>query len=278
MTRACSAPTRWRGGCKVFRFFRRKRPGVLGLALGSGGAKGMAHLGALRAFAEHGIVFDVVAGTSAGALVGSMVAGGYSSRDIAELLRRVDVKGMAFSMFFSKSLNPVRNALDDMLGELDFSELKKPFAAVATDTESGAEVILREGNVARAVTASCAIPPYFKPVEIDGTQLADGAFSNAVPGDVAHALGADLVVGISLSPVGQYRCVQYQTAGGKSVSNLQSGYMGCDIMLEPDLSAYSATSVLSGSQMQEIGYACAEAHAGEILEAMRRHRIPVREF
>lgn len=258
----------------MFRLFRR-RQGVLGLALGSGGAKGMAHLGALRAFAEHGIAFDVVAGTSAGALVGSMVAGGYSSRDIAELLRRVDVKGMAISMFFSKSLNPVRVALDDMLGEIDFSELKKPFAAVATDTADGSQVVLRAGNVARAVTASCAVPPYFRPVTVEGKRLADGVYSNAVPGDVARSLGANLVVGIALSPVEQYRTIEYVTEGGGHVTVRQTGFSACDILLEPDLSAYSPTSVLSASHMQEIGYACAQQHIGDILEAMRRRRIRV---
>ena len=258
----------------MFRFFRR-RQGVLGLALGSGGAKGMAHLGALRAFAGHGIAFDVIAGTSAGVLVGSMVAGGYSSRDIAELLLRVDVKSMAISMFFSKSLNPVRAALDDMLGEIDFSELKKPFAAVATDTENGAQVVLRAGNVARAVTASCAIPPYFRPVDVDGRRLADGVYSNAVPGDVARSLGANLVVGIALSPVEQYRTIRYETAGGKHIAIEQAGYAACDILLEPDLSAYSPTSVLSAARMQDIGYTCAEQHIDEILEAMRRRKITV---
>ena len=111
--------------------FKKKRK--IGLALGSGGAKGMAHLGALKAFEEEGIEFDVIAGTSIGSIVGAMYAKGYTSTDTRELIRRLDYKNIAISVLVGGTFNPVRKIISDALGSEDFSDLKKPFAAVATD-------------------------------------------------------------------------------------------------------------------------------------------------
>lgn len=263
------------GEVRALKWFRGRQK-KLGAALGSGGAKGMAHLGVIQALAERGVAFDAVAGTSAGALVGALYARGYTPRDIGELLARLDYKNMALSVLLSKSLDPVRALLDDVLGQSEFPDLRLPFAAVATDAENGEEAVLSAGNVARAVLASCAMPPYFRPVAADGRRLVDGAFVNAVPGDVARALGADFVIGVALSPAERYRETMFAAADGTLVRAEQAGFAACDILLEPDLSAYSATSVLSGAQMFDIGYACAEARADEIVRALRERRIPLR--
>ena len=252
--------------------FRRKKK-LLGAALGSGGAKGLAHLGILQAFEENGVRFDVLAGTSAGSIAGSLYAKGYSPADIAELLARVDYKQTVLSLLLERSAQPLHRLLDGVLGECTFAELEKPFAAVATDTADGGEIVLREGNVARAVLASSAMPPFFKPVRIDGRDLADGAFANAVPGDVARSLGADFVIGVTLSPAEGYREVAYQTASGRQIALRQEGIASCDILLEPDLSAYSATSVLDTNEIFDIGYACAKERMPEILERLREKKF-----
>ncbi len=251
--------------------FKRKRK-LLGAALGSGGAKGLAHLGALQAFEENGIRFDVLAGTSAGAITGALYAKGYSPADIAELLARVDYKQTLLSVLLERSAQPLHRLMDDVLGECAFSELQKPFAAVATDVSDGSEVVLREGNVARAVLASSAMPPFFKPVEIDGRRLADGAFSNAVPGDVARALGAGLVVGIALSPAEKYAEVAFETESGRKLVLRQEGVSSCDILLEPDLSAYTAMSVFDANTMFDIGYACAKEHMPQVERLLHARR------
>lgn len=245
------------------------------LALGSGGAKGMAHVGALAALEEAGIRFQAVSGTSIGSIVGALYAKGYSARDILELLRRLDLKSMALSVLAAGSAAPVRAAIDEILDESDFSSLRLPFAAVATDADSGEEVVLRTGNVALAALASSAMPPVLRGVEIGGRTLVDGAFVNAVPGDVAHALGGDFVLGIALSPAAVYEETEFVTRGGEHVFSRQRGIGACDYLLVPDLSAYAATDVLSVSAIYDIGYECAVRHMGEIRAAMRAKRVKV---
>lgn len=238
------------------------------LALGSGGAKGLAHVGALKALEEQGLSFAAVAGTSAGSIVGAMYAKGYSPTDIAELYKSFDLKTLAFSMLAAGSSAPVKRALDAVLDESDFSELKIPFAAVATDTESGEEVVLKSGNVAEAVLASSSMPPFFRSVPLGGRLLMDGAFANAVPGDVARGLGAEFVIGISLSPKERY-------LQGKAGAEPQRGIASCDILLEPDLEGYAPTDVAAAASIYGIGYECAMAKADEIAAALRAKRIRI---
>lgn len=245
----------------------------IALALGSGGAKGMAHVGVLCALEERGIRFDAVAGTSIGSIVGALYAKGYNPTDIAQLLKRLDLKSMAFSALAAGSVAPVRAVLDSMLDESGFSELRLPFAAVATDAATGEEVVLKTGSVADALLASSAMPPFFRSVPLGGKQLVDGAFSNAVPADEARALGGDFVIGVSLSPASSYERTEFVTAGGERKAIEQKGIKSCDFLLEPDLSGYSATDVFSAAAMYDIGYECAARSADGILEAMRAKKI-----
>lgn len=247
----------------------------ISLALGSGGAKGLAHIGALKALEECGLRFCAVAGTSIGSIVGALYATGYSPTDIAELLRRFDLKSMALSVLAAGTVAPVRDALDSMLDENVFSELRLPFAAVATDADSGEEVVLRSGKVADAVLASSAMPPFFKGIRLDDRLLCDGAFTNAVPGDVARALGGHFVIGISLSPAENYACTRFLARSGKEIECRQRGIKSCDFMLEPDLSQFSATDITSAAVMYDIGYECAHSRAGELLDALRAHHIKI---
>lgn len=253
-------------------FSKKKK---LGLALGSGGAKGMAHIGALRALEEMGLRFSAVAGTSIGSIVGALYAKGYSSKDMAELLSRLDYKGLAMSVLIAGSVQPARRMLDDILDESEFSELKIPFAAVATDAESGEEVVLDSGNVASAVLASGAMPPFFKGVDLGGKTLVDGAFANAVPGDVAKKLGASFVVGISLSPAKDYEKTFFLTRSGEKKEICQRGIGRCDFLLAPDLSAYSAASVTGAAEMYDIGYECAMRACDDLMRALRAKKISV---
>ena len=253
------------------KFWHRKRRS-LGVALGSGGAKGLAHLGALQAMSEEGIEFDVYAGTSAGSIVGALCACGYTPKDIVELLLRMGYGGAAVSSMLKGSLEPMQPVLDDVFGGREIQDLKKPFCAIATDASDGGEVVLREGNAARAVLASSSIPPLFRGIDWEGKRLVDGAFCNAIPGDAARKLGADIVIGIALSPVQSYRESVFVTSAGEQKILEQSGFAACDVLLEPDLSQYGAADIQMSMRMYDIGYACAQESMQKILRAVGRAR------
>lgn len=184
---------------KIKSLFIRKAPKVtLGLALGSGGAKGMAHLGALKAFAEAGFSFQVVTGTSIGSIVGALYCKGYTWADMVGIVDNLNKKEFAKNIRPFADMGPIEAFLEQFL-EGDISELSLPFAAWATDAQTNEGVLLREGKTARVLTASAAIPPFFRGVEIDGRKLYDGAYTNAIPADVCREMGADVVVAADLS-------------------------------------------------------------------------------
>ncbi len=176
----------------------------LAIALGSGSARGWAHIGVLRALLQAGVVPDIVCGKSIGAFVGAAYASG--SLDPLEGwvrgLTRRDVLG-----FFDVSL--VAGGLikgEKLLGytsrlflDETFADLDKPFACVATDLASGREVWLREGRILDAVRASVALPGLLVPQLLDGRYLVDGGLVNPVPVSLCRALGADIVIAVDLS-------------------------------------------------------------------------------
>jgi NTE family protein len=184
-------------------FVRKRRLPRLGLVLGSGAARGWAHVGVVRALERAGIRPDIVCGTSVGALVGAAYASGEFERFCTGTggMRRSDVlsftdvgfsggllKGQRFMAFVSRGLD-----------DRPIEELKIPFAAVATSVESGAEVWLRKGSTLNAVRASLAMPGLFTPVLTEDGILVDGALVNPVPVSLARAMGAEIVIAVDLS-------------------------------------------------------------------------------
>ncbi|MFA5082944.1 MAG: patatin-like phospholipase family protein, partial [Hydrogenophilaceae bacterium] len=179
-----------------------RRPRV-GLALGSGSARGWAHVGVIRALEQAGVRPDLVCGTSIGALVGAAYAAGEIDRfeqwllglGMADVLSFMDVhlsggliKGERLMEFFR------RNFIDRPVEALDL-----PFGVVATALHTGAEVWLREGSTIDAVRASIALPALFTPVIRDGLMLVDGGLVNPVPVSLARAMGADIVIAVDLN-------------------------------------------------------------------------------
>lgn len=179
------------------------RKPVIGLALGSGSARGWAHFGVLRALQEAGIRPDIVCGSSIGALVGASYAAGEMER-FEEWVLSLGVRKVFGFMDFNiaggmlkgeKLIEFWRNHFVDSALE----DLAIPFAAVATDLHSGAEVWLRKGSISEAVRASIALPGLFTPVYREGRLLVDGGIVNPVPASLARAMGADIVIAVDLN-------------------------------------------------------------------------------
>ena len=174
-----------------------------GIALGSGAARGWAHIGVLRILGLAGIVPDIVCGTSIGAVAGAFHVVGRLARleEWACRLNRVRL-GRLFDFHSGGGIiagRRIAEALRPSLADTTIEELPRSFACVATDLRTGEEVWLRRGSVIDALRASYAVPGIFPPVEIDGRRLVDGALANPVPISLCRALGATLVIGVDVS-------------------------------------------------------------------------------
>ncbi|MEP4889778.1 MAG: patatin-like phospholipase family protein [Aliiglaciecola sp.] len=176
----------------------------IGLALGSGAARGWAHIGIIQALEELGIEVDVVAGCSIGAYVGAA----YASNKLEPLAQWASslsewqvlgLMGVGFRKGGLASGIKVFKALEENFCEREFEQLSKPLGVVATDLYSGKEVSFTQGPLAEAVRASCAIPALFPPIAFKGRWLVDGAVVNPVPVNLCRQLGADFVFAVNLS-------------------------------------------------------------------------------
>ncbi len=179
----------------------------IALALSGGAARGIAHVGVLRAFLEYGISVDCIAGTSAGSLVGGAFASGMPFEDIETLARELrwrDVGKMTMSRLGVQSNERMENYLRNRLPVSRFEDLKIPLAVVATDLETGEPVIMRDtGDVAFAIRASCAIPGWYIPViDESGRQLVDGGLVANVPTRVARSMDCDIVIAVDVNAEG----------------------------------------------------------------------------
>jgi NTE family protein len=175
----------------------------IGVALGGGAARGWAHIGVLKALAEHGLEPSVIAGTSIGAVVGGCYAAGkleglenyVSNLTPRSVLRFLDLDMGGGGLMSGARL---RRTLDRELGDIAIEDLPKTFVAVATEMGSGREIWLSKGPLVAAIRASSALPGIFRPIQINGRWLMDGAFVNPVPVAVCRAMGASLVIAVNL--------------------------------------------------------------------------------
>jgi NTE family protein len=180
-----------------------ERP-TIGLALGGGGARGFAHIGVIRALLLHGIIPNIIVGTSIGAVVGGCYAAG--RLEVLEewccgLTKRGILSYLDISLSGSGLISGGKLAarLVDGLGDMQIEALPLRFAAITTEVGTGHEIWLTRGHLADAMRASYALPGIFPPVELDGRWLVDGALVNPVPVSAARVLGARLVIAVNLS-------------------------------------------------------------------------------
>ncbi|MGH8782353.1 patatin-like phospholipase family protein [Paraburkholderia sp.] len=181
----------------------RRRPSRIGLVLGGGAARGWAHIGAIRALHDAGIKPDVVCGTSIGALVGAVYANGdldwledwVTRLTWQTVVRLLDLR-LSGGLLGGKKVIQV---FADQFNGCEIADLQIPFAAVATELDTGRETWLQDGSVVNAVRASIAIPGIFTPLWHDGVWLVDGGLSNPVPVSVARGMRADCVIAVDLN-------------------------------------------------------------------------------
>lgn len=176
----------------------------IGIALGSGVARGWAHIGVLKVLLREGIQPDVISGTSIGALVGAAYAANRLSEveDFARSLTRTRMFNLMDLNFGGSGIfsgNKLARKLEEKFGDLQIENLEKTFVAVASELYGGHEVWMRDGPLIDAVRASYALPGIFEPRKIDGRWLIDGALVNPVPVSVCRALGARTIIGVGLN-------------------------------------------------------------------------------
>lgn len=180
---------------------------TVGLALGSGAARGLAHIGVIKVLEDNSIPIDAIVGCSAGALVGGAYACGTSVRemtDLAQSIRQPDIirylgLGLAgrYGLFRG---NNVTKLIKDLTNGCSFIETRMPFIAIATNIKSGDEMAFETGEVWNAIRASISVPGIFTPHMIDGEFYVDGAVSNPVPSDYLTAIGIDVIIGVDVVP------------------------------------------------------------------------------
>ncbi len=217
----------------------------IGLALGGGVARGMAHIGVLKALEEEGIPVDFVAGTSAGGLIGALFCKGFGWRQIREAALGIEWKDLISfrptRLGFART-QKLEDRLNDVLQEARFEDLRVPLRVVTVDIATGEELVIGRGPVARAVRASASLPGIFEPTCWEGRMLVDGGLVNDVPADVARAMGADLVIAVDLNR---------DRVGGRPPENVidvildslnillrnacQKGITHADVLIVPDL-------------------------------------------
>ena len=177
----------------------------IGLVLGSGGARGAAHIGVLKVLENLKIPIDIVVGASMGSVVGGSFAAGHDSHSMEAEWTKKSVVELAKHFLPSatfKAWSNGRAVLDlftELVGDQDIEDLESPYAAIATDLNSGSAHILNQGSLAEAMRASSSIPILFEPVITEEHCLVDGGLVNPLPIDIAQEMGADLIIAVDVN-------------------------------------------------------------------------------
>ena len=257
----------------------------IGLALGGGGTRGIAHIGVLKAFEERGITFDFISGTSVGSIVGAMWAGGKTAGEMLDIVKGLRAKDIRHSKFFLPSkTDGIEKLVIDNLGDINLEDLSIPFCAVAVDLVSGDEIVFSKGRLSKIVAGSCAVPGVFVPVEYNGMNLADGGLQNNIPSDVPRHFGCDYVIAVDVNATRgegteSTKLIEVLKATIRimSKSNCVKGYRNADIVVQPNMRDFSSTKIDDIDQMYLEGYSAGKEAVKEILDLIshkqkRAHR------
>ena len=241
----------------------KKNKCKIGIAFGGGGTRGVAHIGVLKAFAENGIEFDEVAGTSAGSLVAALYAYGVTPDEMYQMAKNIDANEVRNSKipFVPSKSDGLINLILKNIGDVHFEDMKKSLTVVAVDMYTGQEVHIRKGNVSKAVAGSCSVPVIFKPVPFEKMLLADGGLQNNIPADVVRNMGCKYVISVDVNPTRGMGTKSTKLIDQISASigiaikaNCVKGELFSDIMIKPNLSKFKNTTLDGLDEMIEIGY------------------------
>ena len=241
-------------------------PGI-GLALGGGFARGLAHLGVLQVLEQHHIPISCIAGTSVGSILGAAYASGAPlARIIAtcRTLRFRDIARWRVSRLGLASNHRLGDLIERVFDSRQFEDLRTPLAVVATDLNSGEPVVLNHGNLVDAIRASCAFPGLFEPVEIGTRCLADGGLVAPVPTRAARDLGAEFVLGVSVgiqdghrgAPSNIFQVVTRAVSAAQK-HQLEVWERHADLVLRPDVQSLAWDDFHRADEAIEAGAAVA---------------------
>lgn len=291
----------------------------VGLVLSGGGAKGLAHIGALRMIEEAGVRIDYIGGTSMGAIVGALYASGYSSQELDSLFTQTDFTNLiqdnlprsaksfyekedseryaltlpftGFKVSFPPAISGGQNIYNELVQALyhvkdveDFSRLPIPFFCIATDVETGEEILLDSGYLPEAIMASGTFPSLFEPAEVDGRILIDGGVLNNYPVDEVRERGAQVVIGVDVQHGLRDREallsateILLQINNYRTVANMEEKRERTDIYIKPDIQAYSVIDFGLRDTIIASGEQAAKKQFDELRRvAARQNRKPAR--
>jgi len=267
----------------------------VGLVLSGGGAKGLAHIGAIKALEESGVKIDYIAGTSMGAIIGGLYASGYNSKQLDSIFRQTDFQKLIqdvlpresqtfkereyaekyafifpfndFKLIFPSGISKGQNIynllaqLTQHIDEEDFSKLDIPFFCIATNIETGEEVVLDKGNLAQALSASGAIPSLFRPVKIGDQTLSDGGIVNNYPIEKLKLKGVDVVIGVdvqdslmSKEELKSGLSIMTQVNNFRTIKAMETKRKLTDVYIRPKIEAYNVLSFSDGTEIINQGY------------------------
>lgn len=254
----------------------------IGLALGGGGARGFALIGAVRAFEEANIKFDYISGTSIGSVIGAMLAFGVTSQEMQDIATKIRVKDIRKNVipFMPSSTENIEKIITQTVGDINIEDLKTSFCAVAVDMISGNEVDITKGRLCKALAGSCAVPTVFNAVEFEDKLLFDGGLQNTIPADVLRKLGCDAVVSIDINSTRgngtdskKYFDLLMASVRVMMKSNAIKGYLNSDIIVKPDLKRFSASKTTGMLEMIEEGYNATKKMIPEIKNLFRKKKL-----
>lgn len=242
----------------------------IGLALGSGGVRGLVHIGVIKTLLSHNIPIDMIAGASAGSVIGGAYA---ALGDIAKVERIATSFGyrdlawvLSDAAFSSGVIKGKRAAafLAQHIGNRSIESLALPFAAVATDVETGKPCIITKGDLLEAIRASCSVPLLFQPTKIGNSYLVDGGVSLPVPATVVRDMGADIVIAVNCDaylidakPEGEKRpsslSIAKATINSLRYTLAKENMKYADIKIEPHIPPTTITTAVHGESIITLG-------------------------
>ncbi|CAN5525803.1 patatin-like phospholipase family protein [soil metagenome] len=253
----------------------------IGLALSGGGARGFAHVGVLKVFAEHDIKFDIVAGTSAGSIIGGALAAGMTVDEIVDMSGKVGWLNMIRpSVSFGGVLSnvPMGKFLSGHLPVSLIEDMPTPFAAVAFDLATSKQVVIDRGDLVTAIRASCAVPGVFAPVrDAAGRMLVDGGVISPMPVETVRLMGADVVIAVDLLSCGATFRANSRTGVGimiQSALSLLRTVAGnenstADICIEPQIAHLRPDQLNKRKEFISLGELAARQKIEAILELIQ---------